>query len=48
LRDLGVVGTVGVLAGLVAALVIVPSALLVMAPRECPSGKVPPGRDQAS
>jgi hypothetical protein len=33
LRDLGVVGTVGVLAGLVAALVVVPSALLVIAPK---------------
>jgi hypothetical protein len=42
LRDLGVVGTVGVLAGLVAALVVVPSALLVLAPKEHPSGRTPP------
>jgi len=33
LRDLGLVGTLGVLAGLVAALVVVPAALRVMAPR---------------
>jgi len=45
LRDLGVVGTVGVLAGLVAALVVVPSALLVIAPQDRPSLKVPLGRD---
>ncbi|HXN33114.1 MAG TPA: MMPL family transporter, partial [Polyangiaceae bacterium] len=47
LRDLGVVGTVGVLSGLVAALVVVPSALLVIAPKERPSGKVPLGHDPA-
>jgi predicted exporter len=41
LRDLGIVGTVGVLAGLLAALVVVPSALRVMAPRGAPPGKVP-------
>ncbi|HLK38924.1 MAG TPA: MMPL family transporter [Polyangiaceae bacterium] len=45
LRDLGVVGTVGVLAGLVAALVVVPSALLVMAPRDRPSLNGPLRRD---
>jgi predicted exporter len=33
LSDLGLVGTLGVLAGLVAALVVVPAALTVMAPR---------------
>jgi uncharacterized protein len=32
LSDLGLVGTLGVLAGLVAALVVVPAALTVMAP----------------
>jgi uncharacterized protein len=33
LRDLGIVGTIGVLAGLVAALVVVPASLRVLSPR---------------